>query len=228
MKVVIFCGGYGTRFNNGNPGPLKPLIKIHKEEILKKILKIFSNNSRCSFILLGGYRFKELDNFSKKYRNKNLTVLNTGLGTKTGGRLLQAKELIGNSEFVLTYGDSLANFNLEKALKLKHQNNFVVSVFKYKLPYGTIDFSNKNLIKNFLEKKMFININAGFYILDNTIFDYIKSKKDSLEDDVLPKALKSKKKIIANFVSKWSPMDDLSDKLRIEKLIKTNKDYYLT
>lgn len=71
-KAVIFCGGKATRFNNGKPGPLKPLIKVNNEEILIKIIKIYANNGINEFILLGGYKFNKLNNFFKK---KNLKIL---------------------------------------------------------------------------------------------------------------------------------------------------------
>jgi len=65
-KAVIFCGGKATRFNNGKPDPLKPLIKVNSEPILLKIFKIYSSKGVNNFILLGGYKYQELKNFFKK------------------------------------------------------------------------------------------------------------------------------------------------------------------
>ena len=226
-KVLILCGGFGTRFNNGKPGPLKPLIKLDDEEILKKIIDIYSKFINCEFILLGGYRYKELTKFSKKYKNYKISVLDTGLETATAGRLLLAKKIIGNCNFFLTYGDSLANFNAKKSLMLKQKNNYVIGVSEFTIPYGVLKIGKKNLLKNFSEKKITININAGFYIFDNSIFDFIKSKNDSLENKILPMILRSKKEIYCNFLSKWQPIDELLDKIKVSNIIKKNKNYFM-
>ena len=69
MKVVIFCGGLGTRFNNGSPGPLKPLIMINGKTILERIMDLYKNLSNVEFILLGGYKFMELKKFCKNFKN---------------------------------------------------------------------------------------------------------------------------------------------------------------
>ena len=90
-KAVIFCGGKATRFNNGKPGPLKPLIKFNNEEILIKIIKIYANNGINEFILLGSYKFNKLNNFlKKKLKNIKISVVNTGVNTETAGRLFKS------------------------------------------------------------------------------------------------------------------------------------------
>jgi glucose-1-phosphate cytidylyltransferase len=115
MQALIFCGGFGTRINKGSKvKKLKPLIKINKKEILLRIIEIYKKNGIKDFILLGGYKIKELKKFSKKVKDVNIQVLDTGLKTETGGRLLRAKKLIKNNNFLLTYGDSLASFSLKK------------------------------------------------------------------------------------------------------------------
>ena len=80
-KAVIFCGGKATRFNNGKPGPLKPLIKVNGEPIIIKIIKIYANKGVNEFILLGGYKHRELYNYFKlkKLKKINIKVVYTGL-----------------------------------------------------------------------------------------------------------------------------------------------------
>ena len=81
MKTIIFCGGYGTRLNNGKPGPLKPLIKINKKPIIQYIFEIYNRYGYKDFYLLGGYKIQELIKFSKKFKsiykleNKNFKVI---------------------------------------------------------------------------------------------------------------------------------------------------------
>ena len=87
--------------------------------------------------------------------------------------------MIKDENFLLTYGDSLADFSLRQALKLKKKNNFVMSVYEYKFMYGLIK-TKTNEIKDMKEKTTF-KINAGFYILDKDIFNYIKNKLNPLK-----------------------------------------------
>ena len=120
MKTFIFCGGFGTRLNQGKPGPLKPLIKINKKTILEYIFEIYSKDNHNDFYLLGGYKIDELYKFSKKIKKYNVSVIDTKIGSSTGARLNYIKNTLEKEEnFFLTYGDSLANFKPNKALRLK-------------------------------------------------------------------------------------------------------------
>ena len=122
MKTFIFCGGKATRFNNGKPGPLKPLIKINKIPIILRIIKNLKKNSINEIFLLGGYKFNKLKSFFKKNK-MNIVVIDTKINTSTAGRLLMIKNLITKNEnFLLTYGDSLVDFDIESALSLKKKN----------------------------------------------------------------------------------------------------------
>ncbi len=217
MKALILCGGKGTRFNNGKPGPLKPLIKVNGVPILRHIINIYKKNNINNFILLGGYKFEELKKFSKKNKDVNITTIFTGVNTNTGGRILAIKKIIKDENFLLTYGDSLADFSLKPALKLKKENNFVMSVYEYKFMYGLIDtIVRTNEIKDMKEKKTF-KINAGFYVLDKDIFNYIKNKTESFEKKVINRVLNSKKKFVTNVVKNWFPMDNKKDQKNIQE-----------
>ena len=104
VKILILCGGFGSRFNNGKPGPLKPLIKINKETILEKIMAKYKKISNPTFILLGGYKFNQLKTFVKSLKNKyNVIAVNTGTKTNTAGRILKVKKYLENEKnFFLT------------------------------------------------------------------------------------------------------------------------------
>ena len=145
MKTFIFCGGKATRFNNGKPGPLKPLIKINKIPIILRIIKNLKKNSINEIFLLGGYKFNKLKSFFKKNK-MNILVIDTKINTSTAGRLLMIKNLITKNEnFLLTYGDSLVDFDIESALSLKKKNTFVISSFKYKFMYGVLNSNKLNI-----------------------------------------------------------------------------------
>jgi len=221
MQALIFCGGYGTRINKDlKKKKLKPLIKINKKEILLRIIEIYKKNGVKDFILLGGYKINDLKKFSKKIKGAKVQVLNTGLKTETGGRLLRAQNFIKNENFLLTYGDSLASFNLKKTLKIKNKSNFVFSAHKYFVPYGVFGHSNQKINKIF-EKNYPLLINAGFYMLDRRVFNFIKNEKDSFESKIIPKIINSKKIIIKyTLANMWYPMDTIKDKKIIEEKLK--------
>lgn len=219
MKVFIFCGGKATRFNNGKPGPLKTLKKLNKYSILENILINLKKNKLKDIYLLGGYKIDELGEYIKKLKinSLNVNLINSKINTNTGGRLLFIKNLIKKDEkFLLTYGDTIVNYNHNNAIKkLKNSNNFVITCYKKKFSYGRI-ISENNSVKLFQEKSPIL-INAGYYILDKRIFKYILSKSSSFERDVLPAVLlKSKIKLKINYVDKWIPIDNNED-LKIAK-----------
>lgn len=225
IPVIIFCGGKATRFNNGKPGPLKPLIKVNGITMLERIMSLFYTKGFNNFILLSGYKHRKLHNYFKlKKKSKiNVKIYFTGVNSSTAERLFKVKHLIKNF-FFLTYGDSLTNFNPVKALKKKNNNNMIVSVYKKKINYGVFK-TKENKIKNIYQKNFFANINAGFYVGDKKIFKYLKSKSKNLEGSVLNNFIK-KYNLEANYVSKWHPMDDIQDKIFIEKILKKDTKFF--
>jgi glucose-1-phosphate cytidylyltransferase len=210
--------------NNGAPGDLKPLIEVAGKEILAHIISIYESQNVTDFILLGGYKIDDLYDFAKKYSNSKIriNVIDTGSGTPTGGRLLQIKDLIKEDTFLLTYGDSVTNFNLTKAQKnmLENDAEMSISTFRKKLEYGILDINDKLILNEIFEKTYSVPINAGFYILNKKIFEYINSLEESFEIDVLPRILKEKKINFSVYeVNFWHPMDTPEDRDRLNKLL---------
>jgi NDP-sugar pyrophosphorylase family protein len=225
MKAFIFCGGNATRFNNGKPGPLKALITVNRIPIIKRIINNLKKNSVKQIFLLGGYKFNELKSFIRGLNKKgDIKVINTKKNTTTAGRLAKVKKLIDKDEiFLLTYGDSLVNFKIKNALKLKKKNNFVISSYKYKFMYGILDFNKYKVLTKMTEKKYFF-LNSGYYILDSKIFSFINSSRESFEQDVIPRVLKSKKvKFKINKVNSWFPIDNNEDRKRANDYFKKNE-----
>ncbi len=222
-QAVLFCGGFGTRFNDKKKKILKPLAKVNGLPILKIIIDIFFKQGVNNFLLLGGYKFKDLKKFQKKYSSKRLKIyaLDTGIGSSTAERLLRAKDFLKDN-FFLTYGDSIANFSVKKFKNYKTDHKFYVSTYEYSVPYGVFySVKNSNNVNKCYEKNFKVSINAGFYVLNKNIFKFIKSKKSIFEKDVLSKVVKSKNfKLIKNKLSFWMPMDYKQDKSKIEKILR--------
>ena len=187
------------------------------------IIDIYVKNNVKNIYLLGGYKFKELEEYCKKNKNLNLIPIYSGLNTNTGGRLLKLKNILKNKYFFLTYGDSLTNFNPKKSINYinKNPNNLVISSYNYLISYGVL-IKKKEYLNKILEKKHTVKINAGFYNLNYKIFKYIKFKNDSFEIDILPKLIKKNIKIKEIPITFWHPVDTISDKKSFEELLKKN------
>lgn len=229
IKAIILAGGFGTRYNRDKKKKiLKPLVKINKIPVLERIINIYANQGVKNFILLGGFKFQDLQKFAVSLSIKkkiSIKAIFTGLQTETAGRLLKIKDELKNEKyFFFTYGDSLASFKVKHALKSKTNSNYVISTFNLDFPYGSLEI-NKNKLKKINEKNMKIKINAGFYILDNSIFGNIKSIEESFEKKTINNIIKKRKKSFKSVeLKKWMPMDNENDRLGIEKeLIKNEK-----
>jgi len=210
--------------NNGEPGFLKPLIEVAGKAILDHIISIYEKQNINKFILLGGYRIEDLILFAKKYTNSNIeiTVLDTGNGTPTGGRLLKAKNLINDEYFLLTYGDSVTNYNFINAnnMMLECNAEMSISTFQKKLDYGILDINKENILEKIFEKTYTVPINAGFYILNKNVFNYIYSIDESFEIDVLPRMLMDKTiKFAVSEVNFWHPMDTQYDRNNLNNIL---------
>ena len=113
MKVIILCGGIGSRLAEDTKLIPKPMVKIGNLPILSHIIKIYKHYGFNEFILATGYKSSIIENYFKS--KKNIKCVYTGKNTLTGGRLLKLKKFFKVGEnFMLTYGDGLTNQNIRK------------------------------------------------------------------------------------------------------------------
>ena len=121
MKLIILAGGYGTRLAEETKIKPKPLVKIGNRPIIWHLMKIYSFYGIKDFIICLGYKGnlikKELDKYKSK-ENWKIEYLDTGLNTMTGGRVRRLKDYIGDEQFLLTYGDGLADVNINSLIDL--------------------------------------------------------------------------------------------------------------
>lgn len=248
MKVVIFAGGLGTRISEESVFKPKPLIEIGGKPILWHIMKIYSSFGFNDFIILGGYKQEMIKKYFQDYflqncdvtfnyktansyevhKNNcekwNVTVLDTGYDTMTGGRLLRAKEYIGNETFMLTYGDGVGNIDINELIKQHKQSNGLVTLtaIQAQQRFGVLDFSSDTLINSFREKPKNTDqwINAGFFVCEPEIFDYISGDTMPWEDEPLKNIAADGKLFAYKHDGFWMPMDTLKDKTTLEKIWK--------
>tara|TARA_B110000090_G_scaffold69140_1_gene79075 strand:+ start:267 stop:1043 length:777 start_codon:yes stop_codon:yes gene_type:complete len=250
MKVVILAGGRGTRIQEESLIKPKPLIEIGSKPIIWHIMKSYSHYGFKEFVICCGYKgylIKEyFANFSlhnsdvtidikkneiKVHKNNNedwkITLIDTGDDSLTGGRILRIKDFVGE-EFLLTYGDGVADVNISKLIE-HHKINKKIATMTVIQPqgrFGVVEFNTKNnLIENFSEKLKGDGawINGGFFVLNKKIFDYLKDDFTIWEKEPLEKLSKENQLVAFKHDNFWYPMDTMRDKVYLENLWNQNK-----
>jgi len=230
MKVVILAGGKGTRISEYTKTIPKPMIKIGSKPILEHIINYYSKFGFKDFIIAGGYKYSVIKNYYKNNKKLvNIKVINTGLSSLTGKRLLKLKNEL-NETFMLTYGDGLSDVNLKKLLRFHKKHKKIITMTAVHPParFGELEI-NKNLVKKFEEKPQLQRgwINGGFFVIEPEFLKLIGSKNVMLERSPLTKAVKSKNLMAYKHTGFWFCIDSLRDKKLLETMIKNKKSPWL-
>ncbi len=250
MKVVILAGGRGTRIQEESLVRPKPLIEIGSKPIIWHIMKTYSHHGFKEFVICCGYKgylIKEyFANFSlhnsdvtidikkneiKVHKNNNedwkITLIDTGDNSLTGGRILRVKDFL-DEEFLLTYGDGVADVNINKLVE-HHKANKKIATMTIVQPqgrFGVVEFdTNNNLIENFSEKLKGDGawINGGFFVLNKKIFKYLRDDFTVWEKEPLENLSKENQLVAFKHDGFWYPMDTMRDKVYLENLWEKNK-----
>jgi len=249
MKLVILCGGKGTRISEESVLKPKPLVEIGQMPIIRNIMKIYSFFGINEFIICCGYKgylIKEyfsnyslhrsditinilkntIDVHKKNAENWKITLVDTGQETLTGGRILRIKNYI-QEDFLLTYGDGVANINIKELINYHKSKNKLatMTVVQPQGRFGVVDIDREsNLVKNFYEKPKGDGywINGGFFVLKKDVFRYLKDDSTIWEKEPLEKL--SKDSELAAYYHKdfWYAMDTMRDKDYLDKLWSSN------
>lgn len=252
MKVVIFAGGLGTRLSEETHLKPKPMVEIGGKPILWHIMKIYAEQGYNDFVIcLGykGYMIKEyfinyfyhnsdltinLENnqievHNSKAENFKVTLVDTGLNTKTAGRLKRVERFIDSDQFMLTYGDGVADIDL-KALETFHKNHGKIASVTSVQPegrFGGMEFGSENEVVSFKEKPQGDGhwINGGFFVLDKKVFDLLPENCDNemWEESPLGKLTEMNELSAFKHNGFWRCMDALRDKVILDDLWDTGK-----
>ncbi|TCO79061.1 glucose-1-phosphate cytidylyltransferase [Marinisporobacter balticus] len=248
MKVAILCGGKGSRMKEITDDIPKPLAEIDNKPILWHIMKTYMYYGLNDFILLLGYKGDKIKEYFMHYHWKNhnflldgeqnnikmlekseqwkVTFVDTGIDTMTGGRIKQAEKYIKDDTFMLTYGDGLADINLNKLLDFHKKNGCIGTVTGVKKinQYGTVSVK-KNIAQSFQEKPSTEEIiNGGFFVLNREIFSYIKNDRDcTFEKEPLVNLTNDKQLAVYLHKGFWTAMDTYKDLLQVNEMWKNNK-----
>jgi glucose-1-phosphate cytidylyltransferase len=220
------------------------MIEIGGRPILWHIMKIYSRYGINDFIICVGYKgyiIKEY--FANYYMHMSdvtfdthdgartihsndaepwtVTVVDTGENTMTGGRVKRVQKYIGNEEFCLTYGDGVADINIDKLVEFhkKHRKYATITAVRPPARFGRLELSNDR-VSGFLEKPTGDGdwINGGFLILEPETLDYIKGDAVALEGEPLETLAKEEKLMAYKHDGFWQPMDTVRDKSLLDEL----------
>ena len=229
MKVIILAGGFGTRLSEETDLIPKPLVKIGGKPILWHIMKLYSSFGYNEFIILLGYKGELIEEYflNQLYLfNWDITFLDTGLKTDTGGRIRRAKNMIGNQPFLLTYGDGLSNIDINKLVSFHQNHDGLVTMTSVQLAsrFGILEIGENNQVTRFNEKpkKNEAWINGGFFICDPEVIKYIKNDSTTFEKDPLSNLSKDGKLFTYRHHGFWKCMDTLRDKRELDTLAKSD------
>lgn len=251
MKVVILAGGRGTRISEESHIRPKPMVEIGGMPILWHIMKIFSEYGHNEFIICAGYKQFAIKEFFSQYylhssdvtfdfangRNDlmihrtmteswKVTVVDTGLDTMTGGRVRRIKDYVGNEPFLLTYGDGVADINVNKLLSYHDRNKIVtISAYNAGQRFGVLDIDDNGNVKEMREKADSDGslINIGYMVCEPQVFDYLHADSDVLEQEPLKKIALEGNMQAYRHDGFWQCMDTLRDKEKLEEMWNTGK-----
>ncbi|MFA6973574.1 MAG: sugar phosphate nucleotidyltransferase [Parcubacteria group bacterium] len=236
MKVVILCGGKGTRISEVSSSIPKPMLEIGGKPILWHIMKIYAHYGYRDFVLALGYgagyikdyflKQKHYDSdfvFNTKDGNLNIlnddlddfniSFVNTGLDTPHGERVLKLKDTYIDDTFMVTYGDGIADINLEDLIKF-HKEKGVIATITGAHPssrWGLVNFDNETgLIKEFAQKPLVGDyINGGFMICNKEFFNFLQ--EGDMIEDAFPKLIAQKQLALYRHEGFWYGMDTPKD-----------------
>ncbi len=209
MKLVILCGGQGTRLREETEFRPKPLVPIGDRPILWHIMKLFSHAGLRDFVLCLGYRGNMIKEYFLNYEAMNndfticlgqqggiqfhnthreqdfrVTLVDTGQNTMTGGRLKRVEQYVAGETFMLTYGDGVADINICAVLEFHraHGRIATVSTVRPQSRFGIIDINSDKQVLSFAEKpRMDTWASAGFMVFSPGVFDYLDGDDCILE-----------------------------------------------
>ena len=244
MKAVILAGGLGTRLSEETTTRPKPMVEIGEKPILWHIMKMYSHYQINDFIICCGYKGYLIKNYFANYffhmsdvtfdlgENSNVvhekraepwkvTLVDTGLQTMTGGRVRRMQSFIGNETFLLTYGDGVANVDLEALLAFHHKHGKLVTVTAVRptARFGELELSGNQVVK-FQEKPQVHEgwINGGFFVMEPGFFELIDNDQTILERSPLERAAEMGELVAYQHEGFWQCMDTKRDRDNLETL----------
>jgi glucose-1-phosphate cytidylyltransferase len=243
MKTVILAGGLGTRFAEETDRRPKPMVEIGEKPILWHIMMHYATYGHREFVIALGYKAEFIKRWFADYtmlwgdmtvetgtsvirRHRaceeqwTVDLVNTGVDTQTGGRVKRLKPWIGNTTFMLTWGDGVSNVDLDALLGFhrSHGKIATVTAVRPRARFGHLELSG-DVVTEFSEKPETSEgwINGAFFVLEPEIFDYIDGDGTALEREPLSRLASEGELMAYKHSSYWQCMDTLRDKKLLER-----------
>jgi glucose-1-phosphate cytidylyltransferase len=235
MKVVILCGGLGTRLREETEFRPKPLVDVGGHPILWHIMKLYAHHGFRDFVLCLGYRGNMIKEYFLNYEAMNndfticlgresrieyndnheeqdfrITLADTGLESMTGGRLKRAQKYLPDDCFMVTYGDGVSDVDIRKLVEFhkSHGKLATVTTFRPISRFGILDINSENQVQNFIEKpKSDAWASAGYFVFQRKIFDYLDGDQCILEHEPLERLAAERQLVAYNHDGSFFAMD---------------------
>lgn len=245
MKAVILAGGLGTRISEETLVKPKPMVEIGGKPILWHILKIYSSFGINEFVICCGYKgyvikeyfanyflhtsdvtfHMDTDSHMEVHQRKSepwkVTLIDTGDGTQTGGRLARVRNYLREQAFCFTYGDGVADLNIQELLDFhgRHGRQATLTAVQPPGRYGALHLE-RHLVRQFQEKPDGDNawISGGFFVVEPSVLERISGDSCSWENDILPWLAANGQLAAYRHRGFWQPMDTLRDRTRLDEL----------
>ena len=249
MKAVILAGGYGTRISEESDVRPKPMVELGNKPILWHIMKIYSNHGINDFIICCGYKGHMIKEYFTNYflhhsditldmKNNSIkilkqdvedwriTLVDTGEGTMTGGRIKRVQEYIGDEAFCMTYGDGVSDVNISSLIEFHKKQKALVTLTAVQQPgrFGAFSLvKGQTILNSFREKPKGDGddnawINGGFFVIEPEVINEIAGDETVWERDPLEKIALAGKLAAFKHDGFWFPMDTLHDKRTLENM----------
>ncbi len=254
MKVLILAGGFGTRLSEYTHEVPKPMVTIGKIPILVHVMRLYSKYDFNEFVVATGYKSEIINsyfleesssiieqtdeylkvkfesNIGKKQLSMTATLLFTGENTMTGGRVKRAQKFLDGERFMMTYGDGISNVNILELIKTHNQSGKIATLSAVRPPvrFGELELEGNKVI-SFAEKPRLQKgwINGGFFVFENSIFEYIDGDHIMLERQPLERLVELNQLSAYKHDNFWQCMDTKRDKDKLEELWSSNKAPWL-
>lgn len=244
MKTIILAGGLGTRLSEETAIKPKPMVEIGGRPILWHIMKIYATYGHDEFFVALGYKGEIIKDYflNYYYRRNNISLLlgngrvdvhdehgenwrvhlvDTGVQTQTGGRVKRLESWIGNEPFLLTYGDGVANIDIQDLIRFHKKHGKLATVTAVRPParFGGISLQGEQVIE-FKEKPQIGEgwINGGFFVMEPEVFDYIEGDSIELEKEPLEQLTSDNQLVAYQCNDFWQCMDTLRDVRMLQSL----------
>ena len=227
-KVIILCGGVGTRLKEETEFKPKPMVKIGEKPLLWHIMKIYSYYGFNDFVIALGYKGDMIKEYFSNNNddNFNITMVDTGQESLTGERVRRLKEYIKDDIFMLTYGDGVANININELLEFHKKQNTLATITGVHPhhKYGLVKVDGNNLVEEFYQKPTLPDVvNGGFMVLSKKVFDYIK--EDSMIEDVFFPLIQKKQLSVYQHNDFWFAIDTYKEYEDLNKMWQNNPQW---